>query len=385
VSDALYIDTAEGLEALCAELHGAPWLALDTEFIREKSYYPRLCLIQIAVPGTIACVDPLALPDLQPLLACLAERETLKVLHAATQDMEIFYHLTGSVPGPVFDTQIAAAALGHGDQTGYGKLVQAVLGLELEKGHARTDWSQRPLDREQLRYAEDDVRYLLELYPRLRERLDTEGRADWIREDLLALEDPARYAPDPAGAYRRLRGVNTLKPRQLNVARALAAWREERAMRADRPRRWILQDEVLIDLARHTPRDERALGKIRGLDENQRRRSGAELLQCIEEALAEPAASWPTAAARVQLDHRQDALADALMAVLRASAEQARVSAGTLASRKDIERLVAGERDLNLLRGWRGQLVGTRLLDFLEGRLSLRVTDGRLQTLEPQG
>jgi ribonuclease D len=379
VNGAGYVDDPSALEALCRELEGAEWLALDTEFIRERSYYPRLCLLQIATPEVIACIDPLALQDLDPLLERLYDPDTVKVLHAASQDLEIFYHLRGTVPGPVFDTQVAAAALGHGDQVGYGKLVQAVLGIELEKGHARTDWSQRPLDPEQLRYAADDVRYLLELYPKLQAELERRGRRAWIEEDLRGLCDATRYAPDPESAWRRLRGANTLKPRQLAVLRALAGWRERRAMNADRPRRWVLQDDVLLELARRAPRDEHALGKIRGLEENARRRMGDELLEHIEAALAEPESSWPAPEPRLALTPEQDAVADALMALLRTSAEEAQISASAIATRKDIERLAAGERDLELLRGWRGRLVGERLLALIEGRLTLRVEAGRLR------
>ncbi|MFW2134544.1 ribonuclease D, partial [Ectothiorhodospira haloalkaliphila] len=251
-----FIDQPEALKAFCERLKGVDWFALDTEFIREKTYYPQLCLIQVATPEEVACIDPLNLEDLSPLTHLLFDPNITKVLHAASQDLEIFFHQQGRVPGPIFDTQVAASLLGHGDQVGYGKLIQLVLGVELEKGQSRTDWAQRPLETIQLRYAADDVHYLARAYPLMRQALEDNGRLAWLEDDFQRMQDPRTYQPDPETIWRRLKGINTLRGEQaLAVARNLARWREQEAMRLDRPRRWLLQDEVILDLARRKPRD----------------------------------------------------------------------------------------------------------------------------------
>src|SRR5690242_4323737 len=194
-SDFLYIDTPAALDALCAQLRAQPWIAVDTEFMRERTYYPELCLVQVATDEVVACVDPLALPSLQPLLEVLLEPKTVKVLHAARQDLEIFYNLTGAVPAPVFDTQVVARFLGHPDQAGYGAVVQSILGVTLDKSHARTDWMRRPLPPAALEYAADDVRHLRHLYKKLEVELDSRGRAGWAEPELKGLTDEALYKP----------------------------------------------------------------------------------------------------------------------------------------------------------------------------------------------
>ncbi len=379
MTETLYVDAPEALSALCARLKPSEWLALDTEFIREKSYYPRLCLIQVATDEVVACIDPLRLDDLSPLLEILFDESVTKVLHAAYQDLEIFYHLAGKVPRPIFDTQIAASLLGYGDQVGYAKLVQAMLGVTLDKSHTRTDWAQRPLEEAQLRYAADDVRYLRELYRQQYETLDAKGRLGWLAEDFQGLSDTASYEVVPTRAWQRIRGLHTLKGRQLAVLRALAAWREAQAMRSDKPRKWILSDDVLVELARRMPTDEERLAKIRGLDTGAIRRHGDKWLEIIETASQEPAAEWPTLPPRVKLDPEQDAAVDALMALLRLEAREHEISPSMIATRKDLEQLIGGEQDMALLHGWRAQLAGHRLQEFLAGRISLQMENGRLR------
>lgn len=381
-ADWLYVDTAPELEALVARLHGSPWLALDTEFIRERTYYPQLCLIQIATPELIACIDPLALPDIGPLLDMLFDPATLKVLHAATQDLEIFFHLRGAVPQPVFDTQIAASLLGHGEQVGYGTLVESLLGITLDKSQSRTDWARRPLDAVQLAYAADDVRHLRTTYALLCDELDRLGRRDWLDQDFADICRAQRYAPNPAEAWRRIKGARTLRGVQLAVLAKLAEWRESQAMASDRPRKWIAADELLLDLARVQPRDELQLGKLRTLEAATARRHGATLLTLITEARALPKESWPQLPPRRQLAAEQEALVDAMMAVVRLRGLQKGVSTAQLAARRELEQLIEGERDLPLLHGWRAGVAGREVLDLLEGRLALTVDDGELRTLE---
>ena len=374
----LYIDKPDELDHLCQRLCGSPWLALDTEFLREKSYYPRLCLLQVANDDLIACIDPLRLPDLEGLLTLLYDSSIVKVLHAARQDLEIFYYLRGAVPQPLFDTQIAAALLGYGDQIGYGALVREMLGVELPKSHSRTDWSLRPLEPEQLRYAADDVRYLRELYREQRRMLRELGRMEWLADDFAQLGDPATYENRAEEAWSRIRGHQQLRGVQLAVLRALAAWREERARQQDRPRKWLLRDDVLLELARRQPRDHQALARVRGLEEGARRRWGSELLALIREARALPEKQWPRSQERIRLTVEQEGMVDALMALVRLAARESRISPASLATRRDLERLVAGEGSGPVMRGWRRQLCGARLEAFLAGRSGLLVESGRL-------
>src|SRR3569833_1048425 len=272
---ALYIDDTRALAALCTRLRGTEWIALDTEFVREKTLYPILCLIQIASADTLACIDPLALPDLDPLLDVLNDPAITKVMHAARQDMEIFNHLRGELPRPVFDTQLAAPLLGLQEQIGYAALVDNILNVKLDKAHIRADWSQRPLSPAQLEYAADDVRYLAVLYPRLRDTLAAKARLQWLAGDFAELSNPRLYACPPADAWLRIKGTPRLRTRQLAVAQALAAWREETAQRQNRPRSWILRDENLLDLARLQPLGIGELAQVRGLHEQAVARRGA--------------------------------------------------------------------------------------------------------------
>jgi ribonuclease D len=221
-----YIDTSAALTVVCAQLRGNPWLILDTEFLREKTYYPKLCLLQVATPDLIACIDPLALEDLTPLLDVIYDEGIMKVLHAARQDMEIFFHLRNALPAPVFDTQIAALLLGYPDQIGYGNLVKETLGIELDKLHSRTDWSRRPLSDEQIRYAAEDVFYLAQVYRHLVEKLTGLGRLDWLSEDFARLTQVELYSNDPEQAWLKVRGSNRLRGPSLAVLQALAQWRE---------------------------------------------------------------------------------------------------------------------------------------------------------------
>lgn len=376
--DIRFIDTRADLDIFCSEIRGAPWVALDTEFIREKTYYPQLCLIQLATDRFIACIDPLTLPDLSPLHEVLNDPEVVKVVHAAHQDLEILLQETGRVPAPVFDTQVAASLLGHGDQIGYAKLVQTVLGVTLEKGLARTDWALRPLEPEQLSYAADDVRYLAQAYPLIMKALQEKGRLAWLEDDFRALADPGRYQPDPDGAWRRIKGVQQLKPRQLAVLQQLAAWREREAMARNKPRRWILQDEILTELARRQPADLRALGKVRGLEERAVTRHGNELLALIREAAALPPERWPSIPERRAVSPEQDELVDVAMGILRHRARMNDISPAAIASRREVEALVCGDDEIQLIHGWRARLAGETIRKWLRGQLHLRVRDGEL-------
>jgi len=373
-----FIDTAEALQAICSRLATEDWIALDTEFLREKTYYPKLCLVQVATPDIVACIDPLALDDLGPLLDLVFDPGITKVMHAARQDMEIFFHLRGAAPAPVFDTQIAALLLGYPDQIGYGNLVREMLGVQLDKLHTRADWTQRPLTEAQLHYAADDVIYLVEVYRQLQARLQQLGRLDWLAEDFGQLSSAALYQTHPEQAWLRVKGGNRLKGSSLAVLQALAKWREEQAVRRDLPRGWILKDDVLVDIARHRPASVEALGKLRGLGDRLLGKSGSELVALVAGAAGVRPQPFPDSAGRVRLTPAQEALVDVLQALVRLGGERHALNPAVLASRKDLEQLALGNGDAAVLHGWRRKLVGEQLQALLAGELDLAVRDGQL-------
>ncbi len=373
-----FVDSTAALADLVARLDGCEWLAVDTEFLREKTYYPKLCLLQVAIPGTVACIDPLAIDDLSPMLDLLLDDGITKVFHAARQDLEIFYNLSGRVPAPVFDTQVAAPLLGYPDQVGYGNLVKAVLGVNLDKLHTRADWSERPLSPDQLRYAADDVIYLMDIYRDLRERLAERGRLDWLADDFLRLSSETLYHTSPADAWLRVKGGNRLNGARLSILQSLAAWRESQAIQRDRPRGWLLRDDALVDIARHRPDSMAALKKIRGLNERLLQRDGAALLELVSDAAGNKPVPFPGKRRETPLTPPQDALLDVMMAVVRLTAVDNDMNPTSLATRKQLESLLRGDEDSELLQGWRRPLLGERLQGMLEGEQQLTIRAGQI-------
>lgn len=360
VADFLFVDQPDALAQLCFDLAEADWLAVDTEFLRERTYYPQLCLIQIAAPHRIACIDPLALADLAPLAQLLAEPRIVKVLHAARQDIEVLYQRLGVVPRPLFDTQLAAALTGFGEQVGYAALVESFISVRLPKAHTRTDWSRRPLPAAALTYAADDVRYLGTIYERLRHELATGARRAWLDAEAAALADPAVYLPDPDASYLRVRGQSRLAgAAERGALRALAAWRERRAISRNRPRQWIASDAVLLELATRRPASMDELTAIEGAAGLLKGGCGEELLAVIASGNT---ASLPVPPERPRPER---ALVDRLAAVLRRRAAELHIGAGLLANRRQLERLAQGERNVPVLEGWRREAVGDALLAVL--------------------
>lgn len=376
MSKSLYIDTPEALRDYAARIADSPWLALDTEFMREKTYFPQLCLLQISNGEVTACIDPLVLDDLQPLYGVLFNTEILKIFHAARQDLEIFFNLIGKLPAPVFDTQIAASLAGYPDQVGYAVLVKDLLDVDLDKSHARADWARRPLPQDAIRYAADDVEYLGAVYRELRERLSARNRLEWMADDLQKLADPATYRADPENAWQRIRGIQKLKPRQLGVLAALAKWREEAAVNTNKPRQWIVRDEVLLDIARRLPRTSEELAALRGVQESFIARRGGDAMRIIQDALGSDATIQPPEQ-RERLTPEQEALADMAMAMVRLRSAEQQISPANLVSRRELERLVRGERELPILQGWRKAAAGDALLQLLEGKALIRVKAGK--------
>lgn len=354
--------SAELLHAL-GHLAPSRFVALDTEFMRESTYYPKLCLIQAASAEHCVVIDPLAIGDLQPLWDFLADRSRIKVLHAARQDLEALSVATGAaaLPGPIFDTQIAGALLGYAAQIGYGSLVAERLGHTLAKGHARTDWTRRPLSDEQLHYAEDDVRYLVPLYLDLHAALEQAGRVDWLYEETRQLEQPELHRTEPELAWRRLKGLERLRPEQRATAKLLARWREELAIKHDKPRGWILADDALREIAERQPAGMQDLERIRTLPAGLIRRRGELIVQLVQRAQAE-AVNEAAPSIPPRPDPQQLALVAKLMTFVRAQAEAKKISPETLATRRDVERLVFSHRAEHLLSGWRRHTIGEQLI-----------------------
>lgn len=373
-----FIDTQEELKRFCEQLGKLDWVALDTEFLREKTYYPKLCLLQVATPEHVACIDPLAIADLSPILDILFDETVTKVLHSCRQDLEIFYHLAGKLPSPVFDSQIAALLLGYPEQVGYASLVKDELGIELDKLHTRADWSLRPLSEEQLQYAADDVVYLAEIYQRLYEKLAASGRSDWLLEDFQRLTSVDLYNNPPEDAWLKVKGGNRLRGDSLSIMQSLAGWRELLARQKDRPKGWILRDDALVDISRHKPDSLAALGKIRGLSEGLVRNSGDKIVELVKDATGKTPIPFPDKGKHTKLSSDQDALVDVMMALVRLSGEQNNLNPAVLATRKQLEMLVLGDTDSAVVQGWRKKLVGKQLLEFLNGDLRLSIRDGRL-------
>jgi ribonuclease D len=358
-----FIDQRPDLECIARELERAAELALDTEFMRERTYYPRLCLVQLATTDAIACVDPLAIGDLAHLSSLLARTSSLKVAHAARQDVESLLTRGIEPPVPLFDTQIAAALLGMPSQVGYGDLVHKLLGSKLAKAHARTDWSVRPLSGEQLDYAADDVRHLLSLHAVLRRELERRDRMHWFDAEMARASTTFIARLTPEDAWQRLRGLESLDPRRRATAVALAQWRETRAMQRDRPRGWILSDEALHDIVRALPQNRAQLEELRSLPQGVIDNCASDLLAAVE-ASAHLATSAPTRRTS-RPDPAAQARLKALAAVVRRVAEQLQLTPEVLATRRDLQQLVNGDTDVAPLQGWRREVVGEALLSLL--------------------
>jgi ribonuclease D len=356
------VTSPSALQELTTYLESCARVSLDTEFLRERTYRAELCLIQVATPAAVTCIDPLSLPDLQPLARVLSSSHITKVMHASRQDVEVLLPIATEVR-PLFDTQVAAALAGLPAQIGYAELVRRLLGRELPKAHTRTDWSRRPLSAEQIEYALDDVRYLLPLQETLENQLERSGRLQWLQEDLRDLEVGHASVISPEDAWLRVRGLQRLDPARERLARELAAWRERRAIERNRPRGWILDDAVLREIVMQVPRSVEALAGIAELPAALVRHCGAELLECVQRAaVPDPP---PPINTRARPDPSRAALVRKLGALNQTIAAQLGMSPEVLATRRDLEQLAAGRRDIGVLRGWRREAVGQQLLAAL--------------------
>ncbi len=375
----MYVTDTESLSALIEQLRTAPGVAIDTEFMREKTYFARLCLIQLASDDITAIVDPLAIEDLSPLKALLIDPRVVKIFHAGSQDLEIFYRLFGVATAPIFDSQVAATLAGFPQQVGYGALVKEVMGVTLDKGDTYTDWAKRPLSETQIEYALNDVRYLPEIRRRLLAEMEREGRIEWLAADFARLEDPATYTVVPGELWRRVKRISSLNRRQLAVAREVAAWREREAQRRDVPKRWVIGDESIIEISRRTPKSGDELYTIRGVADKVGRGAQQGLLEAVAAGCAVDDDDLPSLQKRRRPVGDVDGAVDLMVALVRLRAREHGVAMPLMASRDDLERLAAGEKEASpLLEGWRKKMVGDELVALLEGRLELTLKDGSL-------
>jgi ribonuclease D len=375
---------AAGLDALCTRLRAEPFVAIDTEFMRERTYYPELCVVQLAGAGEVAVVDAQAPGmDLAPLAALLADTAVLKVFHAARQDVEIFLHLFGVVPEPLFDTQVAAMVAGFGDQAGYDSLVASLAGGHIDKAHRFSDWSARPLSPAQVAYAAADVTWLRLVHERLCERLDREGRLSWVGEEMAALAEPSTYRADPETIWERLR-PRTNNRRMLGLLQAAAAWREREAQRVNIPRGRLLKDESLLEVAAVAPDTAEALARVRGVTRGfAEGRSGAGLLAALRAAAALPEDELPKPPRGNDGRKPSPALVALLKVLLAAKGEEHHVAPKLLASSDALERLATEDApDVQALHGWRREVFGADAEALKAGRLTLGV-DGRRVKIVP--
>jgi ribonuclease D len=382
-SPVLVTDSA-ALDALCTRLRSGPVVTVDTEFMRERTYWPELCLVQLAGGPDVAVVDSLAPGlDLAPLGALLADPGVVKVFHAARQDVEIFLQLFGAVPVPLFDTQVAAMVAGFGDQVGYDALVSSLCGEQIDKAHRFSDWSARPLSRAQVDYAAADVTWLRVVYDRLCEKIWREGRLDWVGEEMAVLTLPETYRPDPERLWERLR-PRTGNRRMLGQLRAVAAWREREAQRVNVPRGRLLKDESLLEIAATAPRDADSLGRVRGVTRGfAEGRSGQALLAAIAEAAALPEQALPESPSGRDGPKPSPALVALLKVLLAAKGEQHQVASRLLASSDDIDRLATEEMpDVPALGGWRREVFGEDALALKQGRVALGVEGRRVKLIQ---
>jgi ribonuclease D len=376
------IETSAALVEFCDLIRNSDFIAVDTEFMRENTFWPELCLIQVADRDHAAAIDPMAPGiDLKPLLDLLVNNEDmLKVFHAGGQDVEIIFNLTGKTPHPIFDTQIGQMAIGQAEQVGYSNLVEAWIGLQLDKGARFTDWSRRPLDKRQIDYAVGDVTHLAKIFPMMLDKLIKTGRGHWLDEEMEKLADPANYSVDPDKAWQRIK-IPSRKPDVLGRLQSLAAWREREARSKNLPRGRIVKDETLADLAAHPPKDQDGLGRVRGLSATWKSNDiGARLMDALTNAKPMAKDDMPDRAPRGPGLGKEGVLvADLLKLLLKIRARELNVAARLIARSDDLEALAAGGREgIAMMEGWRYDVFGHAALDLVEGRMGFAVKNGKL-------
>jgi ribonuclease D len=379
------ITTTSELAAVCGRMASHPFVTVDTEFLRETTYYPLLCIAQMASPDEAVVVDALAPDiDLAPFFALMADEKVMKVFHAARQDIEIVWHRARLIPHPVFDTQVAAMVLGYGDSISYDQLVQRITGDALDKSHRFTDWTRRPLSEAQQSYAISDVTHLRDVYLALVDDLGRRGRVDWVQEEMHVLTSPDTYRMDPENAWQRLK-TRVRKPKELAVLIEVAAWREREAQARDVPRSRVLKDEVIADIAVHAPTTIDKLKNLRSLPKGfERSRWGEAIVAAVERGLASDMKNLPRPA-RLSSTANGTAVVELLKVLLRMISESHHVAAKVIATVDDLERIAADDSaDVPALTGWRRELFGEKALALKHGDLALAIERGKVATVERQ-
>ena len=376
--DALYIDTQSEFESFVQSAQEADVLAIDTEFMREKTYYPRLCLLQMATDEQVVIVDPFQIEDLTILSGLLSDNRIMKVFHAGRQDIEIMLREVGFVPHPLFDTQIAATLMGHVQQIGLAALISSIMGIQLKKSDSFTDWARRPLSQSQINYAADDVRYLPQIYRTMSNQLAKTNRLHWLNSDFEALADESKYTTDPRERYIHLKRVSQLSRPQLSAARELAAWREQKAQNCDIPRKWVLTDEQVVEACRREARTIDELMMVRGISEKLSTKDARTVAAAIATGLDLPRNQMPTLVRSQRNEANVDAEVDALNVIVTMRARENNIALQTLASQKELVEVARGHRDVEVLKGWRREIVGNELIAFMEGKLQILCKDGKV-------
>ncbi len=383
------ITKSKELATFCEELASAEFITVDTEFLREKTFWPHLCLVQVAGEDTEAAIDPLADGlSLAPLYALLKNKSVLKVFHAARQDLEIFYKAMGELPAPMFDTQVAAMVCGFGESVGYETLVNKLAGKQLDKSSRFTDWSHRPLTNKQITYAISDVTHLRDIYKKLSAELKKSGRASWVEEEMAILTDPAIYEQDPANAWKRIKKSKSLKPKVAAVLMEVAAWREREAQQKNIPRNRMLREEALLEIAHHAPKDVKDLARTRGLGRGLAEGKGGEaLLKAVAKALALTDDELPKMPAKRDLPRNIGPVVELLKVLLRIKCQENDVATKLVASSQNIDEIAAygEEADVPALHGWRNELFGKDALKLRNGKIALKLHGKKVKIIEAEG
>lgn len=381
------ITTTDDLKRACEGLKGCAYVTVDTEFMRESTFWPKLCLIQMAAPeGEAIIVDAVADLDLAPFFKLMADETIVKVFHAARQDVEIVHHMADIIPHPLFDTQVAASVCGYGESVGYEALVRQIADGQIDKTHRFTDWSRRPLSEAQLEYAAADVTYLRPIYEALSQKVEKLGRGEWIAEEMAILTAPSTYRTEPEDAWKRLK-MKVRKPRDLAILKALAEWREREAQSRDVPRSRVLKDDALYEVAMHGPDSEQALGRLRGVPKGfERSSSGREIVEIVKGVKARPQDELPRVPKPDGARRASGPVTDLLKVLLKHVADRNHVASRLIANAEEVEAIAADDNaDVPAMHGWRRELFGDKALMLKQGRLSLAVQGEtiRLEEREP--
>jgi len=379
------VTTTAGLKEACATLARSDFVTVDTEFIRETTFWPELCLIQMASPDLGVIVDPLADGiDLAPFFDLMSDRSTVKVFHAARQDIEIIFHLGDLIPHPIFDTQVAAMVCGFGDSVSYDQLINRMTGIQIDKSSRFTDWRRRPLSDKQLDYALADVTHLREAYLKLKTELEREGRSQWLTEEMAVLESRETYDLHPDDAWKRLK-MRLRKPAELAIMKYVAAWREREARERNVPRGRVIKDDAIYEIAQQQPKDAEALGRLRTIPRGwERSQQGGAIIATVNEALSLPKEEMPRLPRHNHAPEGAAAAADLLKVLLKLVTEKHGVAAKIIANSDDIDRIAAeGEKaDVAALKGWRRELFGETALKLISGEIALRFVDRKVEAVE---